>query len=62
MVYNNLYDNYFQKKEYKKAIEILELELQSTNDKTINSKIAECYKQLNNMKEYKRYIEKSEQK
>ena len=62
MVYNNLYDNYFQKKEYKKSIEILELELQSTNDKTINSKIAECYKQLNNMKEYKRYIEKSEQK
>lgn len=61
-VYNNLYGNYFQKKEFKKAIEVLQLELQSTNDKTIYSKIAECYKELKNMKEYKRYIEKSEQK
>jgi hypothetical protein len=61
-VYNNLYGNYFQKKEYKKAIEILQLEFESTNDKTIYSKIAECYKELNNMEEYKRYIEKSGKK
>lgn len=62
MVYNNLYGNYFQKKEYKKAIEVLQLELKSTNDKTIYSKIAECYKELNDMKEYKKNIEKSKQK
>jgi len=61
-VYNNLYGNYFQKKDYKKAIEVLQLELELSNDKTIYSKIAECYKELNNMKEYKKYIEKSGQK
>jgi hypothetical protein len=38
------------------------LEFESTNDKTIYSKIAECYKELNNMEEYKRYIEKSGKK
>lgn len=61
-VYTSLYGNYFEKKDYTKAIEVLQLELESTNDKTIYSKIAECYKQLNNMKEYKKYIEKSEKK
>lgn len=59
-VYNNLYGNYLEKKEYKQAIEVLQLELESTNDKTVYSKIAECYKKLNNMKEYKRYIDKTE--
>ncbi|MGV8962128.1 MAG: alpha/beta hydrolase-fold protein [Candidatus Saccharimonadaceae bacterium] len=61
-VYTNLYGNYFQKKEYEKAIEILQIELQSNSDKTIYSKIAECYKELNNLKEYKRYIKESERK
>lgn len=58
MVYNNLYDYYEQKTEYGKAIEVLKLQLEMTEDKEIYTKIANCYKQIGDLENYKNYLKK----
>ncbi|WDF70423.1 alpha/beta hydrolase-fold protein [Sphingobacterium oryzagri] len=59
MVFNNLYNYYFQKQEYDKAVKVRELQIESVSDPLIYSEIAECYKRLGDVAKYELYLEKS---